>query len=633
MRSLGSVLSSLALAACGAILVPACGGGDSGSDGGGAAGTDAMGGSGTAGKSGGGGTASGGKSGASGSGTGGGTAGSGAGGSGAGGTAGSGGGAGSAGAGGGSSGAAGSAGSSGSSGASGNAGAAGMAGAGGGGAGGSAGASGGGAGGSSGGGSAGAAGTGGAAGSSGGAGSAGSSGASGSGGSAGSAGGAGASGASGAAGTGGSAGAGGAAGSAGAAGAGGSAGASGFLLALGTGNGIVTAAQMPAGGAWTTQSFMDGSPSRPSLAFAGIGTAVGVFRSVSMNELRVTTWTPGTWTTPSILAANVTTNDSPGAATASGHEDVVFLGTDNKHYFASHGASWSPTAEAVGGVAAQSFGPSAATITTLGTSSVIAFAGNDHDLYDQTRAGGTWQAAHAHGLGNYTTMSQAIVAPASGASDLLVVFVRASDKAIVFTKRTGANWSAPAQIEATAFTSDTVSLVALPDGSSLLAFRGQDQHVYWSRYTSAWSTPAAVVAAAPKTPAPPAVAVGLPGVDAELAYVDSADGSIHHTRLTGTTWSAPTKLSSGGGLTSVALARTPLATTEVTRLSSRPCRDRRLLHRGVREGPSTWIPSSTPVFDIANARRPNAPGVIANPVSDAMPSMTEPSIGEKRNRP
>lgn len=230
-----------------------------------------------------------------------------------------------------------------------------------------------------------------------------------------------------------------------------------------------------------------------------------------------------------------------------------------KHFFASYVAAWGPVQEPVlfQMTNDHSFGPSPASITAIGSDAIVAFAGDNNDLFDQTRSVGAWQGAHPHGLGYPVLLSPTIVALASGPS-LMIVFVRSTDARIMYTTRTGSTWAPAVQVNVNALTNEPVSLAALPSGDAVLAYRGQDGKVYWSRYTAvaAWSTPTGVATPNFGTPSPPAVSQGASGADAEMVYVDTATGAAVHARLNGMSWSAPVSIG-GSGLTRVAIAAMP----------------------------------------------------------------------------
>lgn len=311
------------------------------------------------------------------------------------------------------------------------------------------------------------------------------------------------------------------------------------------------------GTGWTSSTLSGATNDAPAVALINATTAVGLIRSTANGgELRFTTWSGGSWSPLAALGTGVTTRAAPALATTGTSASAVFHGDDFKHYFGKYASSWSPIAEPVGGAAQQSFGPSPAGIAPIGSDAVIAFAGNDHDLYDQRRVGGVWQGAQAHALGGVITLSPTIVAT-SGNLDLMIAFVRNTDARIVYITHGGAGWSAPAVVDTNALTNDPVSLAALPGGGAVLGYRGQNGKIYWSRFTASatppWSPPTGITATNFDTPAPPAVAPGISGADAEMVFIDAASGSAKHARLNGTTWSAPTTIG-GSGLTRVAAA-------------------------------------------------------------------------------
>jgi hypothetical protein len=192
-----------------------------------------------------------------------------------------------------------------------------------------------------------------------------------------------------------------------------------------------------------------------------------------------------------------------------------------------------------------SFGPSPGAITASGADTLIAFAGNDHDLYDQTRTNGLWAAGHAHALGDYTLASPAIIA-FPGGSDALVVVAKTGGT-LQWTRRTGGIWSAPVDLatgDPNATSSAPVALVRTSTGA-LCAWSSASSHsIYWSTYTanamSPWSKPAALANPNPTSNESPALAPGVGGADAELLFVDDTSGAATHARYTAMTgWTAP----------------------------------------------------------------------------------------------
>ncbi len=313
------------------------------------------------------------------------------------------------------------------------------------------------------------------------------------------------------------------------------------------------------GMAWTATQLSSTTDKAPGIAITGPNSAVGVIRNTTFgNEVAYTTWAPGSFQAFTSIANAVTTQAAPSIAASGTRADVVFLGDNKNHYYASRVAAWSPTAQAVGD-APQSSGPTPAAIAALGSDTIVAFAGTNGELYDQTRTGNMWSAASAHNLGGTVTLSPAMITPSTGPS-LMIVYVRNTDAKILFTTRTGNLWTMPALIDANSFTADPVALTALPNGEAVVAFRGLDQGIYFSRYTPGgnplWSTPAPFAVPNVTTPSRPALAAGVGGVDAEIGFINAIDAKAYHARLTGTSWSVPVMIG-GTQLTTVAIASAP----------------------------------------------------------------------------
>jgi hypothetical protein len=336
---------------------------------------------------------------------------------------------------------------------------------------------------------------------------------------------------------------------------------SGVVVMLAAGSATLLAGEFHPGVGWNTTTLADGSNDGTAVALTGPAAGLGVIRSVSAaGELRFTSFTPGAWTAPAPVAAGVTTRAAPALGASGATVDLTFHGDNFKHYFGAHLAAWSPVAEAVGGTANQSYGPSPATITALGSDAVVAFAGNNNDLFDQTRTGGAWQPAHAHNLGAQVTVSPAIVTLGAN-PDLLIAYVRSTDAHIVYTTRTGAVWTNPAPIDPSALSNDPVALAALPGGGAVLVYRGQNGKIYWSRYLTGaippWTPAAGIDATNYATPSTPSVAPGVGGADAEMVFIDAATGAARHARLTGSAWSPPVTIG-GTTLAHVSAASNPL---------------------------------------------------------------------------
>jgi hypothetical protein len=332
------------------------------------------------------------------------------------------------------------------------------------------------------------------------------------------------------------------------------------VLLLAGGGTKVLAGEFHPGVAWAVTQLSSTTDKAPGIAMTGANSATGVIRNTTVgNEVAYTTWAPGSFQAFTSIASGVTTQAAPSIAASGSRADVAFLGDDNKHYYAARLVAWNPIAEAVGGVASQSFGGSPAAVAALGSDTVVAFVGSNGDLYDQTRTGNAWLVASAHNLGNTLALQPSMIAPTTGPS-LMIAYVRSTDAKILFTTRTGSVWTAPALIDPNSFTADPVALTALPGGEAVLAFRGLDQAIYFSRYTPGsvplWSPPGPLVTPNVTTTSRPALAAGVGGVDAEIGFINAVDGKAYHARLTGTSWSAPVSLG-GAQLTNVAITSAP----------------------------------------------------------------------------
>ncbi len=324
------------------------------------------------------------------------------------------------------------------------------------------------------------------------------------------------------------------------------------FVALGSAN--VTAGSFTESAGWINETSAITASARPGVAMRGPDDAFAMLRTGAAGDLAYMRLDGSGWSAPASVGAGVTTRATPGVAAGASEFVAVFHGDDFKHYFAAFNVGFNPQAQPVGNP--QSFGPAPASIALDGVNPIIVFAGDDGNVYDQSRVGGVWQAAAGHGVTGVDE-TPAIVALDAGA-DLLVVFNR-TNTIVSFMTRSGSNWSTPADI-ANALTNEPVDIAALPGGRAVLAFRGTNGKAYASVYdpggAPVWSSPAAIDGPGGDTTSTPAVAPGIGGADAELLYVASGVGDVRHSRLQGATWSA--SVSAGGtGMTAVAAASAP----------------------------------------------------------------------------
>jgi hypothetical protein len=339
---------------------------------------------------------------------------------------------------------------------------------------------------------------------------------------------------------------------------GGGAAPTGVALLLAGGGTNVTAGEFHPPSSWTTTPLTVTTPEGAALTMTSPTTAVGVL-ALSANAgsaLQYTLWTPGSWTAFQGIAANVSGLGASSMGSTAGTADMVTWGTNLNDYFASYaGGTWNPTAEPVtpaGG--AQSFGPSPPALVIFGGNPVIAYAGSDNNLYDQTRLATGWQTANSHGITGTLTVTPAIIAPTAQA-DLMIVYNATMGGQLSWTALSNGTWTTPTAITG-ALSNAPVALVALANGVALLAFEGTNQMLYWSVYTpgamNLWSTPAALGT----TSASPALAPGVGTADAELVFADQGTMTAYHARFTAGAWSSPAMVG-GTGVTWVALASSP----------------------------------------------------------------------------
>ena len=309
-----------------------------------------------------------------------------------------------------------------------------------------------------------------------------------------------------------------------------------------------------AAGTWGAPESLGGaSTDEPTLAFTTTGTAAGAFRipmgATASEQVWFTTWTTGTWAAAkAISATSVFARSAPSISAGSGTAQLVFHGTDYKHYYAAWaGTAWSPVADPVGG-ATPSFGPMPASIAALGDDAALVFfdgANGANQPTAQDHAGGVWQAKVTMDASASATSLPSVVALTGGAASLMAVYPRA-DGSIVYQTRAGATWSAAAPIgNASTSTTGRVALSALAGGQAIMAFRGTDNNLYTAKYDgNAWTVPTPFATPNVAIAAVPVLARGIGGATAEIAFVKAADGIAHHARLVGNAWTTPVAVGS-----------------------------------------------------------------------------------------
>lgn len=278
---------------------------------------------------------------------------------------------------------------------------------------------------------------------------------------------------------------------------------------------------------------------------------LGLSRHATTGQLSFTTEAAGVWQAPAAVGPSVTTRAEPAASSAGTSVVVAIHGDDFKHYYLDYDGAWS-AAEPIG-APVQTFGPTPPHIAWDGAAPLVAFAGDDGHLYATRRTSGSWSSPV-----QVSTTPAFEVAPTlipMGGSEVLLAAPRSTDAQVQWSLFSNGAWSSIQGITL-ALTTDRVAGVGLGGGAALIAFRGLDGGVYWSSYApvGGWSAPAPLATPNVTTTAPPALAEGVSGADAELFYVESATGAIAHSRFANDAWTTPA-VAGGAGRTSVAAVR------------------------------------------------------------------------------
>lgn len=327
------------------------------------------------------------------------------------------------------------------------------------------------------------------------------------------------------------------------------------LLALAGGTSNVLAATYDiASGSWVTAPLTGRTVDDVALTITTAGQGVGLVRytqlgSAQDNQLQYTTWNGASWAALRALGPTVTTQGAPAIVRAGTGARAIFHGFDFNHYFAAFdGATWAPTAEPV-----TTFGPRAGTITGFGPDALFVYVrGPANELQSRTRAGTTWGDDRTIDTGANVNFNVTPSVIALDDTQALAAWVATSGQVRFSARTRGGSWSTAANAPM-CLSNPRVALAPLGASRALMAFHGTDDALYVSMYTSgAWSTPSRV---ATRILGTPAVARGLPGAVAELAWIDPT-GVAFHARLVGTTWSAPVRIG-GASLVSVAIATAP----------------------------------------------------------------------------
>lgn len=257
--------------------------------------------------------------------------------------------------------------------------------------------------------------------------------------------------------------------------------------------------------------------------------------------------------------ASAKTVAAPAVATFGKNAEAVYLDATYKFQHRTFTAgAWTTTDDQVGGTMAPSFGPSAPALT--GTSAELAFAqaGNDHNAYVQSDVAGTWQAAvKVSGMAGIQSMAPPAITTMSGGVDLLVVFADDSGGfKLTSAARIAGTWAPPVALGTTVYTSEPMSLVALPAGKALLAYRGGDMKPYFAIWDgTSWTAPAGFLSANPVIDTTPSLAPGVCGDDAVAALV--VGGGVQIAHFSGGSFKGPDSVSGVVGALYAGIATRP----------------------------------------------------------------------------
>jgi len=259
---------------------------------------------------------------------------------------------------------------------------------------------------------------------------------------------------------------------------------------------------------------------------------------------------------------SVATRDAPVLAVTGTTAHLAYQQkVDFKFYHGQYtGSAWDAATDPVGVGVAQSFGPRGPGFAAVGTTPVVLQAGDDGFLYDRAYTG-TWSAAHQQAATSVEkTLPPTLVALTGGTADLLGVYMRLTDFKIMSVTRTSGTWAAPVLLDVNAYANEPVNLAPLSGGRALLAYRGSDNKGYFSVYdptkTPVWTAPAAIGGSAPLVESAPAIAPGVCGDDAVVAYA-ATGGAVNVTRFAGGTFGAAVAVTGTNGAKYVGIATRP----------------------------------------------------------------------------
>ncbi len=320
-------------------------------------------------------------------------------------------------------------------------------------------------------------------------------------------------------------------------------------------------------GSLATQTLTGSVAQAPALVAFGGGFEALVAEAIDSgmgDALYGVALTGGAWSAPTPLGGSASAIDAPALAAVGATLQGAYLNPSHQYFHASFATAWDTGADPVrpADASVTAFGPVRAAAAGTATDFVIAYEGNDLHPYAQTcTIGAGWDDGVALGaaVALASTPMSVVALGGGGASDLLAVYVDGEGSGsgnnlhLFFVTRSAAQktWSAPAMVNANAFTQGAPALTAMSGGRALLAWLGQSGGIYASVLDAGvWSTPAAITSATPSST--PALAPGVCGDDAVAAYLSA--GTVYTTHFASGAWTSPAALVGASGVTSVAIA-------------------------------------------------------------------------------
>jgi hypothetical protein len=310
------------------------------------------------------------------------------------------------------------------------------------------------------------------------------------------------------------------------------------------------AASYWSGAGWTSTRLPGVTPSGTNIIFRGDGKGVGLVRNATGDTLQYTVWAGGSWSALTDIGVGITTQGKPSLASTGNTARAVFHGFDFNHYTLSFAATRS-------GTTLLDAGASPAVMVSRGTDATVAFMQNANNRPTaKDLVGAAWQASVnvTTAESGYWGLSPTLIAPKSG-PELLVVWTEDNTNwRLRFATRTAGTWSAPAYVPS-ATSLDPAAMALLPSGDILLAFRGQDGFLYTITYSAGAWVGNPVRLGAVTLLGSPALATGIAGDRAELAFVGT-DNNAYHMSLSATgVWSGA--VSVGANVSYVSIATGP----------------------------------------------------------------------------